>query len=94
MICQLLDLMLLMGVALLAYSPEKCKSGVGSRAGLQKRKEVIHIHMWAGIGRPESVEIGIHALIFLAKSLLISCLSKAGIHLLIPQFFSIFLDHT
>jgi hypothetical protein len=59
--------------------PERCKSGVGSRGGLQRIKEVMHTIMLAGIGRQETREIGIRALIYLARFLSISSLIKITI---------------
>lgn len=60
----------------LGFRPERCKSRVGNHSGLQKIKKVIHTAILVGIGKPENGEIGIHVLISLAKSHLISYLSK------------------
>jgi hypothetical protein len=36
--------------------PERCKSGVGSRGGLQRIKEVMHTVMLAGIAKDKGSE--------------------------------------
>lgn len=67
--------------------PEICRIGAGNHGGLQRIKEVIHTVMSAGIGRPEAGEIGIHALIYLARFLPISSLIKSLLPLLDSFFF-------
>ena len=60
----------------LGFRLGRCKREVGSQGGLQRIKAVTHIDILVDIGRQESRGSGNHVLIFLAKSLLISSLTK------------------